>query len=121
MKYNVILVIVFVMYCGIAGFTCKKPSSHNVKVMDGYYNIIKIIISDPEVQERIGPDQFESIHQIDKAYKRARDNGWTDEKMYIKCGIDICDILSRIDMDQDRKNEITAVRMGLNLLLSRYP
>jgi hypothetical protein len=109
MKYNFMLIMVFVLYCCLA---CKEDKP---RVIDGYFEIINTVVRDNDTV--IPPERIESIHQIYIAYQRAQDN----EKMYITCAIDICDILLTVDLSPKDLNNIESARAGLYVLLSVYP
>ena len=118
MKYNSILVIIFVLYCCLAlGGGCKEDRS-GITAIDGYFEIINAVI---KTSTDIDLDHIESMHQIYKAYERTKEKGFVNEKMYIMCAIDITDILLTADMSPKDLKNIEAARVALYALLLDYP
>lgn len=106
---------------------CKffdEEPSHILKRTDQYYSLIKAIVTDEEVYTLIPPETLEQLHEIDEAYKALRaiakdiDESQDNIMAMAQCGLDVCDILSDLDIDGDNKEEIAAVRLSIKAFMA---
>ena len=101
-----------------------KEPSHILKRTDQYYNLIKAIVTDEEVYALIPPETLNRLHEVDDVYQSLRklansiDESQATIMAMAQCGLDVCDILSELDIDGDNKEEIAAVRLSIKAFMA---
>jgi hypothetical protein len=114
------IILVLVIGCKLL----PEEPAQIIQKTDMYYEIIKIIVTDPEVKVLLTPEQLADMHEIEQAYKAIRKMAVSIEKSQAivrtmaQCGLDICDILDQLDVEDEKRKEIAALRIGLKVFMA---
>lgn len=117
------LIVSMIILSGCMHLQKKVNTSAIVSKTDMFYEMIHVVMSEPEVRALIKTDTLQDLAKIDKIYQQARKQVSDDTEVelievLLNCGVSACDILMALDVLEDKKKEITAIRLGVKLLLA---